>query len=115
MNAYSLKDSRATSLLSRVGEDVSLLRQDLSNLVSHAARQTLPTGARDLADHAKNRFEQSKLYTAEQLRSLGNQVNKPATAWIGGAVLVGCLAAGAYLYSNNRCEAASVAEPTEDV
>jgi hypothetical protein len=97
MKTTPILDPRASDLISRVSEDVSLLRQDIGNLVSHTAHHTLPTGVRELADNAKHRLADGKLFTAEQLRALRNQVNQPAAAWLGGAALLGLVAAGGYL------------------
>lgn len=103
MNTTPFQDPRATDLLSRVSEDVSLLRRDIGNLLSHTTRHTLPTGMRDLADSARNRLAAGRLYSAEQLRVLRDQVNQPATAWVGGAVVVGLIAAGIYLFCKGDC------------
>jgi uncharacterized membrane protein len=97
------QDPRANDLLSRVSEDVSLLRQDIGNLLTHTARRTLPAGARELADTARNRLAAGKVYSAAHLRALRDQVNQPATAWIGGAVVVGIIAAGIYWFCKDGC------------
>jgi hypothetical protein len=86
-----------------VSEDVSLLRQDIGHLFSHAARHTLPAGARELADSARNRLAAGRVYSAEHLRALRNQMNQPSTAWIGGAVVVGLIAAGIYWFCKDGC------------
>jgi hypothetical protein len=114
MNTSPFQDPRANDLLSRVSEDVSLLRQDIGNLFSHTARHTLPEGARGLADTARNRLAAGKLYSAEHLNALRNQVNQPATAWIGGAVVVGLIAAGIYLFCKSDCCSSGYAEEDED-
>jgi len=103
MNTSPFQDPRANDLLSRVSEDVSLLRQDIGHLFSHATRHTLPAGVRGLADSAKNRIAAGRVYSAEHLRALRNQVNQPATAWIGGAVVVGLIAAGIYWFCKDGC------------
>lgn len=105
MSASPFNDPRATDMLSRVSQDVSLLRQDIGNLLSHTARHTLPAGARELADSAKSRLAAGKVYSAEQLRALRSQVNQPAAAWIGGALLVGLIAAGVYWFCKDDCYA----------
>jgi hypothetical protein len=105
MNAISFQDPRTNDLLSRVSEDVSLLRQDVGNLFSHTARHALPDSAHKLADNAKNRLAAGRNFTAEQLANLKNQINQPAAAWVGGAAAVGLLAAGTYLLFRNHCEA----------
>lgn len=109
------QDPRANDLLSRVSQDVSLLRQDIGNLFSHATRHTLPEGARGLADTARSRLAASKLYSAEHLRALRSQVNQPAAAWVGGAVVVGLLAAGIYLFCKSDCCAGTCEEADEDI
>jgi hypothetical protein len=114
MNTSPFQDPRANDLLSRVSEDVSLLRQDIGNLFSHATRHTLPAGARGLADTARNRLAAGKLYSAEHLNALRNQVNQPATAWIGGAVVVGLIAAGVYLFCKSDCCGSCYEEADED-
>ena len=106
MNTTPFQDPRANELLSRVSEDVTLLRQDVGNLLSHAARHTVPEGVRELADSAKAHFAASRRNSAEQLRMLRQQLNQPAAAWIGGAVVVGLIAAGVYLFCKSdtcRC------------
>ncbi len=114
MNTTPFQDPRATDLLSRVSQDVTLLRQDIGHLVSHTARHTLPSGARELADTARNRLAAGRLYSAAQLRALRNQVNQPATAWIGGAVVVGLIAAGVFLFCKSDCCGLGCSNADED-
>lgn len=97
MITSSNPDARATNLLSRVSEDVSLLRQDIRNLVSHTARQTVAGGARELAENACTKIAASRAYTADQLRALGDQMKQHPAAWLGGAAAVGLISAGAFL------------------
>jgi hypothetical protein len=107
MSTSLLQDPRASDLLCRVSEDVSLLKQDIRQLASHTARHTLPEGARMLADTAKNRLAAGKTYSAEHLRALREQLNQPSTAWVGGAVAVGLIAAGVYWFcKEGNCSAA---------
>jgi hypothetical protein len=114
MNTTPFQDPRATDLLSRVSQDVSLLRQDIGQLLSHTARHTLPSGARELADSARTRLASGKDYTAEQLRALRNQLNQPTTAWVGGAVVVGLIAAGIYLFCKDGCCAGNCGDEDEE-
>ena len=97
MITSSHQDARAANLLSRVSEDVSLLRQDIGNLVSHTARQTVAGGAREFAENARTRIGAGREYSAEQLRALGEQIKQHPAAWLGGAAAVGLISAGAYL------------------
>jgi hypothetical protein len=104
MSNTPFHDPRANDLLSRVSDDVSMLRQDIGNLLSHTTRHTLPSGVRTLADTAKTRLASGKLYSAEQLRALRSQVNQPAAAWVGGALVFGIIAAGLYVFCNGKCD-----------
>ena len=104
MSHSPFQDPRANDLLSRVSDDVAMLRQDIGQLFSHTTRHTLPMGARELADNAKSRLAAGRNYSAEQLRALRNRVGEPSTtAWVGGAVLVGLVAAGVFLLTRNGC------------
>ena len=103
MSASLFKDPRASDLLSRVSEDITLLRNDISKLATHTARHTLPSSARSLADTAKNSLAAGRNYSSEQLRALRDQMNQPASAWIGGAVVVGLIAAGVYWFCKDGC------------
>lgn len=115
MNTSPFQDPRANDLLSRVSQDVSLLRQDIGRLVTHTARHTFPEGVRGLADTAKHRLNSGKLYSTEQLRVLRSQVNQPAAAWIGGAAVVGLIAAGVYLFlKSDCCSLASIEDEDDD-
>lgn len=106
MNTTSLfKDRRTTGLLNRVREDISHLREDIGSLVSHTTRTTLPNGARELADQAKSQLASGSAYAASRLRNLRRPPPRQSAEWIGGAVVVGLLAYGAYLIWNNRCQA----------
>ena len=96
MSTSSHQDARATNLLSRVSEDVSLLRQDIRNLVSHTARHTVAGGAREIAENARNKIAASRAYSAEQLQALGEQMKQHPAAWLSGAAAVGLISAGAY-------------------
>ena len=103
MSASPFQDPRANDLLSRVSEDVVLLRQDIGHLITHAARHALPAGARDLAENTRTRLTAGRVYSQAQLRALRDQLNQPATAWIGGAVVVGLIAAGIYWFCKSDC------------
>jgi hypothetical protein len=97
------QDPRANDLLSRVSEDVSLLRQDIGQLIQHTTRHTLPAGYRVLADRARTRLAAGREHSAEHLRALRGQLQQPATAWVGGAVVVGLIAAGIYWFCKDGC------------
>lgn len=115
MSNSPFQDPRASDLLSRVSNDVSLLRQDVANLFSHTTRHTLPNSARDLADTAKSRLAAGRLYSADQLRALKSQVNKqPPAAWVGGALAFGLIAAGIYIFCKSDCCGSQAEEDLEE-
>jgi hypothetical protein len=94
MNESPLQDSRTLKLLSRVREDIAHLRQDVGNLARHTTFQTLPQGARELADQARHQLAAGGSFPASRLRSLRASPPRQAIGVIGGAILIGALAAG---------------------
>jgi ElaB/YqjD/DUF883 family membrane-anchored ribosome-binding protein len=125
MNSTLFNDRRATGLLNRVRQDVSNLRDDLSSLLSHTSRETLPNSARELADHARSSARdladqaRSQLmaggaYAASRLRHLRpHSTNHHSASWVGGAILTGVLAYGIYSLCRNHCEAKKLENSTE--
>lgn len=96
MNSSLFSDRRTTGLLNRVREDVSHLREDIGSLLSHTTKKTLPNGARELADQAKSQLAAGGAYAASRLRDFRGHPPRQSAGWIGGALLVGVLAYGAY-------------------
>jgi len=103
MSTPLFSDRRAAGLLNRVRDDVSHLRNDIGDLLSHAKRETLPNGARELADQAKQQFAAGSAYAASRLRGLRSQPPTPSAGWIGGAVVAGLIAYGVYALCRNGC------------
>ena len=89
-------DRRTSSLFGRVREDLSHLREDMGNLVHHTARYAVPQHAREIADTARHRLVEGGHYAASRLRSLRSSPPRQAIGVLGGAILVGVLAAGIY-------------------
>lgn len=116
MNSSPFNDSRSTGLMNRVREDVSTLRDDIRHLISHTTRQTLPNGAREIAGQAKQQIAARGAHAASRIRDLGTR--HPA-GLIGGAVVIGLLAAGAYAltHPHNGTQSAKLhgTEPETDV
>lgn len=56
-----------------------------------------------MADSAKSRLAAGRTYSTDHLRALRDQMNQPATAWVGGAVAVGLIAAGVYWFWKDGC------------
>ncbi|MFT4176826.1 MAG: hypothetical protein QM627_09225 [Luteolibacter sp.] len=117
MSHSLFSDKRASTLLSRVSEDLQQLRHDVSSLLGHTTRHTLPEGARELADTARSRLRAGTNYAASQLRSLrgcGHKVD-PTTGIIAGAALVGLIGLGVYALCKHRCcEAEEALENAEE-
>lgn len=103
MSLPLFSDRRAAGLLNRVRDDVSLLRDDIGNLLTHAKRETLPNGARELAGQAKNQFAAGSAYAASRLRGLRSQPPSQSVGWVGGAVVAGLIGYGVYALLRNRC------------
>lgn len=114
MNPSPFTDRRANGLLNRVREDVSHLREDIGNLLSHTTKQTLPNGARDLAHQAKNQLAAGGAYAVSRLRNFRGQPQNPSTAWLGGALVVGLLAYGAYALCQKSCQNRQICDTTPD-
>ena len=104
MNSSPFTDRRANGLLNRVREDVSHLREDIGNLLSHTTKKTLPNGARDLADQAKQQLDAGRAYAASRLRNFTHQPPRQSAGWIGAALVVGLLAYGAYALCQKSCQ-----------
>lgn len=109
----SFYDHRANGLLSRVRDDVSDFRNDLGDLLTRTTRHTIPKGARQLADTAHDHLASGRDYAVARFRSLRGRPAAPALGVVGGAILVGLIAAGAYAFFNSTRKK-SVAEELED-
>jgi hypothetical protein len=89
-----LNDRRAADLLTRVREDISSLRHDVKHLMAHTGRHTIPDAIRDGSEQAR-----------DGLRRVGRAVrDHPTGLPLGGALLVGALAAGVWLLVRGNCE-----------
>ena len=116
MNSSLLLDRRATGLLNRVREDVSLLRTDIGNLLSDTTHRTLPNGVHQISDRAKNQFAAGSAYATSRIREIGRS-SGPSAFWIGGALALGLVAYGAYSICRSNCtsrQAAADAFAAED-
>lgn len=111
---FPFHDNRAAGLLSRVREDISHLRQDVANLVTHTTRHTLPKGARDLADSARHQLAAGGSYAASRLRGLRDSPPKQALGVLGGAILVGVIAAAVYVVCKSDEARAGDGEAAEE-
>jgi hypothetical protein len=114
MNMSSLQDSRTVGLLSRVREDIAHLRQDVGNLARHTTFHTLPQGARELAENARQQLAAGGSFAASRIRSLRASPPRQAIGVIGGAILIGALAAGIYAMCRSESCAARLRELEEE-
>ncbi len=104
------KDRRATGLLNRVREDISNLREDIGDLLTHTTHKTLPSGARELADQAKSQLAAGGAYAMSRYRNFRGRPAYNQAGWVGGAVAVGLLAIGAYVLCRGCCSSEEEAE-----
>ena len=115
MSHSPFQDDRAAGLLSRVREDIGHLRQDVSNLLHHTTRHTLPEGARGLAGSARDQLAAGRTYAVDRLRSLRSSPPRQAIGVLGGALLVGAIAAGIYAICKSDCCAAGACDGEGDL
>ncbi|MEY3897252.1 MAG: hypothetical protein RLZZ214_2773 [Verrucomicrobiota bacterium] len=108
MNSSLLLDRRATGLLNRVREDVSLLRNDIGNLLSDTTHRTLPKSVHEISDRAKNQLAAGSAYATSRIREIGRS-SGPSACWIGGALALGLVAYGAYSICRNNCASRNAA------
>lgn len=86
-------------LISRVGDDVSQLRNDISSLFTHTGRHTLPESARELRAQARERLNAGGHYAAAYLRE---HPGRSSVGILGGLVLLGAAATGIYYLCKGR-------------
>lgn len=110
MNTFLCPDRRSTSLLNRVRDDVSNLREDISTLVMDATKRTLPHTAHELADRAKSQLAAGGAYAASRLKELRIHPQRQSVGWIGGALVLGLLAYGAYAMCRDSQHAKDLAD-----
>ncbi len=116
MNTSLFHDRRATGLLNRVREDVSHLREDIGQLLTHTTRKTLPNGAREFADQAKTHLSAGGAYAASRLRDLRDHppTTRQSAEVVGGLLVVGLIAYGVYALCRNSQAIREEAERLED-
>ncbi len=108
------QDPGASKLLSRVRDDISLLRGDVAKLLSYTTRYTLPKGAREIAGSARQGLSAGRTYAAQRIRSIGSSAPRQAAGVAAGAAIVGLLAVGIYaLCKSERCRSARREEENE--
>jgi uncharacterized membrane protein YebE (DUF533 family) len=115
MNSTLFSDRRAAGLLNRVREDVGQLRDDLGTLLSHTTKRTLPKGAKDLSQHAKQGLMAGGAFAASQLRGLRRGHHRQPAGWVGGAVVLSLLAYGAYSLFRNNNQTSEETNSTEPI
>ena len=115
MNSSLSSDRRASGLLRRVRADVSTLREDISSLLSHTTRQTLPNGARELADQAKHQLAAGGAYAASRLKDFRGSPPSQSASWVGGALVAGLVAYGIYALCRNSCAANRQQNEIDDI
>lgn len=95
-------DRRSKDLLSRVSEDLAVLKDDVSKLFSHTGRHTLPESAHNLADYGKDKWQAGGEFAASQLRYLKDHPRETSIGFAGGLILLGLVGYGAYYLLNKE-------------
>ena len=103
-------DRRASGLLSRVREDISNLREDIGDLLSHTTHKTLPNSAKDLAEQAKSQLAAGGAYAVSRFRDFRGRPSGNQASWIGGAVVLGLIAVGTYALCRECCRAKEISD-----
>jgi len=115
MSSSPFEDKRASQLLSRVGEDLSSLRNDMKLLVGHTTRHTLPDGARELVRSGRSQLLSGRDYAADRVRYIGRSAREhPTGVSVAGVLLLGAVAAGIYYLLKGEGCCRSADQPFED-
>jgi ElaB/YqjD/DUF883 family membrane-anchored ribosome-binding protein len=84
------EDRKLKDLIGRVSDDVSQLRSDIRSLFSHTGRHTLPTGAREFREQARQRLQAGGAYVRQH-------PTQSSIGLAGGLLILGAVGAGIYL------------------
>lgn len=90
------EDRKMKDLISRVGEDISQLRGDISSLLTHTGRHTLPDSARELREQARQRLTAGGAY-------LRQHPGQSSVGLLGGLLILGAVGAGIYYLCKSDC------------
>jgi ElaB/YqjD/DUF883 family membrane-anchored ribosome-binding protein len=96
MSSTISEDRKMKDLASRVGEDISQLRSDISSLFSHTGRHTLPSGAKELREQARERLSAGGAY-------LRQHPGQSSVGILGGLLILGAVGAGIYYLCKSDC------------
>lgn len=99
MSLNLTEDRKMKDLISRVGDDVSQLRNDISSLFSHTGRHTLPASARELRAQARDRLYAGGEFAASYLRQ---HPGRSSVGILGGLLLLGAAGTGIYYLCKGR-------------
>lgn len=97
------EDRKMKDLISRLGEDISQLKSDMSSLVTHTGRHTLPDSARELKAHARDRLHAGGAFAASQLRYAREHPAQSSAGILGGLLILGAVGAGIYYLCKSDC------------
>lgn len=90
------EDRKMKDLISRVGEDISQLRSDISSLFTHTGRHTLPESARELREQARDRLYAGGAYIRQH-------PGQSSVGILGGLLILGAVGAGIYYLCKSDC------------
>ena len=96
-------DPGAAKLLSKVREDISDLRGDVTKLLTYTTRYTLPKGAREIAGSARQSLAAGNSYARARLNALSASAPRQAFGILAGAAIVGLLAVGVIALAKSEC------------
>lgn len=97
------EDRKTKDLINRLGEDVCQLKSDMSSLLVHTGRHTVPDSARELREHALERLHAGGALAASQLRYIRQHPTQSSVSLLGGLLILGSVGAGIYYLCKSDC------------
>ncbi len=114
MTTPLIQDPKIKDFISRVGEDVSQLKSDVSSLLKHTGRHAIPESARELRNSARERLHAGGEFANSQIRYIREHPKQSSIGLLGGLVLLGAVGAGIYYLMNSDCCGSSSQEVEDD-
>ncbi|WP_411827807.1 hypothetical protein [Luteolibacter sp. AS25] len=89
--------------MSKISDDISKLREDVSTLFSHTGRHTLPEGAHHLADYGRHKLHAGGALAASGIQYLKENPKQSSAGLAGGLLLLGAVGFGIYYLCKSEC------------
>lgn len=96
MQQITTEDKKMRDLLGRVGEDIKQLKSDVSSLVTHTGRHTIPDYAGELRNAARERLNAGGEFASNQFRCIREHPAQSTAGILGGLLLIGVVSTALY-------------------